>query len=75
MEPTKCASWSWIPWSQMWAWSKAQALAEDAGKPVDRKMFLPLVNLYREYPELENHLVGESKLGEQGISGWASRHW
>lgn len=56
MEPTKCAKWDWIPWSQMWSWAKEQAVAESAGKEVQRKMFLPLVNLYRDYPEFEHCL-------------------
>ncbi|KAI8931234.1 hypothetical protein NX059_011582 [Plenodomus lindquistii] len=58
MEPHKCAKWEWVPWSQMWAWAKEQAEAEDAGRQVGRKMFLPLVNLWREYPELEHVLDG-----------------
>ncbi|KAF2850427.1 hypothetical protein T440DRAFT_555000 [Plenodomus tracheiphilus IPT5] len=57
MEPQKCAKWEWVPWSQMWAWAKEQSVAEDEGREVERKMFLPLVNLYREHPELEDSLV------------------
>ena len=56
MEPHKCAAWEWVPWSQMWAWAGEQARAEDEGREVQTKMFLPLVNLWREYPELEHAL-------------------
>ncbi|EUC44336.1 hypothetical protein COCMIDRAFT_98397 [Bipolaris oryzae ATCC 44560] len=59
MEPHKCAAWVWVPWSQMWAWAGEQAKAEKEGKEVKRKMFLPLVNLWREYPELEFALGGK----------------
>ncbi|KAF2877376.1 NUDIX hydrolase domain-like protein [Massariosphaeria phaeospora] len=58
LEPQKCARWDWVPWSQMWEWAKQQAEAEAAKKEVTKKMFLPLVNLYREYPELEYCLEG-----------------
>jgi 8-oxo-dGTP diphosphatase len=58
MEPHKCAKWEWVPWSQMWTWAKEQAATEREGREAKRKMFLPLVNLWREYPEMENALVG-----------------
>ena len=57
MEPEKCARWDWIPWSQMWGWAKAQADAEAAKLEVKKPMFLPLVNLYRDYPELEHAIA------------------
>ncbi|KAF2113292.1 nudix hydrolase 1 [Lophiotrema nucula] len=57
LEPEKCASWDWVPWSQMWDWSKQQAEAERDGKAVTKRMFRPLVNLYLDYPGLENALV------------------
>ncbi|KAH8729071.1 NUDIX hydrolase domain-like protein [Phaeosphaeriaceae sp. PMI808] len=59
MEPHKCAKWEWVKWSQMWAWAGEQARAEDEGREVERRMFLPLVNLWREYPEMENALAGK----------------
>ncbi|KAF1832665.1 hypothetical protein BDW02DRAFT_631822 [Decorospora gaudefroyi] len=62
MEPENCAAWAWIPWRQMWAWAGEQAEAEKLGRDVGagggKKLFLPLVNLWREYPEMENVLVG-----------------
>lgn len=61
MEPHKCTGWDWVPWSSMWAWAGEQARAEDEGRQVERKMFLPLVNLWREYPELEFALEGVKK--------------
>tara|TARA_R110002003_G_scaffold132_11_gene12447 strand:- start:12702 stop:12881 length:180 start_codon:yes stop_codon:yes gene_type:complete len=58
MEPHKCAKWEWVPWSQMWAWAGEQARAEEEGREVQRRLFLPLVNLWRERKECENALVG-----------------
>ncbi|KAF2791029.1 hypothetical protein K505DRAFT_327167 [Melanomma pulvis-pyrius CBS 109.77] len=59
LEPHKCARWDWIPWSQMWQWAEQHAEAEASGQEVKRRMFLPVVNLYREYPELEHCLEGK----------------
>jgi 8-oxo-dGTP diphosphatase len=42
----------------MWAWAGEQAKAEEEGREVKKKLFLPLVNLWREYPELKHALVG-----------------
>jgi 8-oxo-dGTP diphosphatase len=42
----------------MWDWAKQQADAEASGRRVERKMFLPIVNLYRDFPELEHALEG-----------------
>lgn len=63
MEPHKCAKWEWVPWTQMWKWAGEQAKAEEEGKLPERKLFLPLVNLWREYPDMENALVGRSGVG------------
>jgi 8-oxo-dGTP diphosphatase len=57
MEPHKCAKWEWVPWSTMWAWALDQGRAEDEGREVQKRMFLPLVNLVRTYPELEGVLA------------------
>jgi 8-oxo-dGTP diphosphatase len=57
MEPEKCAAWEWVPWTQMWDWSGEQARAEDEGKEAGRQMFLPLVNLWREFPDLKDLFV------------------
>ncbi|KAJ4292093.1 hypothetical protein N0V90_009992 [Kalmusia sp. IMI 367209] len=56
LEPEKCARWDWVPWSLMWQWTREQVEAEAAGKQVKKYMFLPLVNLYRECPEMEHCL-------------------
>ncbi|KAF3039804.1 hypothetical protein E8E11_000793 [Didymella keratinophila] len=56
MEPHKCAKWEWIPWSQMWAWAGEQAEAEKNGTEIKKQMFLPLVNLWRERPEVKDAL-------------------
>lgn len=57
MEPHKCAKWEWVSWGQMWTWAGEQAEAEKLGQKSKKELFLPLVNLWREYPELENALV------------------
>jgi 8-oxo-dGTP diphosphatase len=57
MEPHKCAKWEWVEWSQMWEWAGEQARAEKDGEEVKRRLFLPLVNLWREYPEMKDALV------------------
>ncbi|OAL48003.1 hypothetical protein IQ07DRAFT_110492 [Pyrenochaeta sp. DS3sAY3a] len=64
MEPHKCAAWEWTPWTQMWAWAGEQAAAEKAGTEVKKRMFLPLVNLWKEYPEMANAL---EKLSSRGL--------
>lgn len=38
----------------MWAWAEEQAKAEKEGREVKRQMFLPLVNLSKEHPNLKN---------------------
>lgn len=63
MEPHKCAKWEWVPWSQMWAWAGEQAETEKLGQKFKKELFLPLVNLRREYPELENALVEKRAIG------------
>jgi 8-oxo-dGTP diphosphatase len=58
LEPEKCARWDWIPWKQLWRWAKEQAEAEAGGVEVRKQLFLPLVNLYRDYPDMEHSLQG-----------------
>jgi 8-oxo-dGTP diphosphatase len=58
MEPHKCAKWEWVAWKDMWRWAGEQAQAEKEVREAKRKLFLPLVNLWREYPEMENALEG-----------------
>jgi 8-oxo-dGTP diphosphatase len=42
----------------MWTWAGEQAKAEQEGKEVQKNLFLPLVNLWREYPEFKDALIG-----------------
>lgn len=57
MEPEKCAKWEWIDWSEMWSWAKGQAEAEAQKATVTKnRLFLPIVNLYRQYPSVEKSL-------------------
>ncbi|CAE7175065.1 Nudix hydrolase 1 [Pyrenophora teres f. teres] len=60
MEPTKSSPWAWTPWSTMWEWAGAQAAAEDSGQLLPdgrQKLFLSLVNLWRERKELADGSV------------------
>lgn len=41
----------------MWEWAGQQARAEEEGAVVGKKMFRPLVNLWRDYPELKDALT------------------
>ncbi|KAF1913162.1 NUDIX hydrolase domain-like protein [Ampelomyces quisqualis] len=58
MEPHKCAQWEWIPWKDMWRWAGEQAQAEKEGTEVKKRLFLPLVNLWRAHPKMANALEG-----------------
>jgi 8-oxo-dGTP diphosphatase len=58
MEPHKCARWEWVKWSQMWEWAGEQARADEEGRVVEKKMFLPLVDLWRTRKEMEKALEG-----------------
>ncbi|KAL2015125.1 hypothetical protein VTK56DRAFT_6221 [Thermocarpiscus australiensis] len=45
MEPEKCESWAWKSWSDV----RAAMAAEDG----EQKIFLPIVNLLRDNPDVE----------------------
>jgi hypothetical protein len=45
----------------MWAWAGEQAEAEKNATEIKKQMFLPLVNLWRERPELKDALKGRWK--------------
>jgi hypothetical protein len=45
MEPEKCESWSWKSW--------ADVRAVIAGDQEQAKVFLPIVNLLRDHPDIE----------------------
>ena len=47
MEPNKCEGWEWKTWDEI-----REMAARDTG-PDGREVFLPVVNLVRENPELE----------------------
>jgi 8-oxo-dGTP diphosphatase len=47
-----------VPWSQMWEWAGEQARADEEGRVVEKKMFLPLVDLWRTRKEMEKALEG-----------------
>jgi 8-oxo-dGTP diphosphatase len=43
----------------MWKWAGEQAKAEEEGRILEKKLFLPLVNLWRTRPEMEKVLEGQ----------------
>ncbi|GAB1309902.1 Nudix hydrolase domain-containing protein [Madurella fahalii] len=45
MEPEKCESWCWKSWSDV------RAVIAESG---DQKFFLPIINLLRDYPDIES---------------------
>ena len=45
MEPHKCESWSWKSW--------ADVRAVVAGEDGAAKIFLPIINLLRDHPDIE----------------------
>lgn len=47
LEPQKCAGWEWATWEELMGWAKAE---EAGGGPVERKLFLPLLNLMMQRP-------------------------
>jgi hypothetical protein len=48
MEPEKCESWEWQSWADI-----KGVIAGEHGK---REVFLPIVNLLREHPDIEELL-------------------
>lgn len=64
MEPNKCEGWFWVTWEQMKSWAVSElsdhrldaAAAVDGksenGQNLPVKLFLPLLNLTRERPEI-----------------------
>jgi 8-oxo-dGTP diphosphatase len=49
LEPHKCAGWEWASWEDLMAWVKREGEAR-AGETLERKLFLPLLNLVRQRP-------------------------
>ncbi|GAP88167.1 putative nudix domain-containing protein [Rosellinia necatrix] len=48
MEPNKCEGWHWMSWNQLREYCKHN---DDEQSP--EKCFLPLVNLVKDYPQLD----------------------
>ncbi len=45
LEPNKCECWEWRSWGDV--------RAAVAGEDGDTRVFLPIVNLVRDYPDIE----------------------
>ncbi|KAI0468459.1 NUDIX hydrolase domain-like protein [Xylaria cf. heliscus] len=51
MEPKKCDGWEWMSWAEI---SRRCEHHDDAAPEwADKKCFLPILNLIKEYPELD----------------------
>lgn len=44
LEPDKCEGWEWVSWDQLREWVRID------GEVLERKLFLPLLNLMRQRP-------------------------
>lgn len=49
LEPNKCEGWDWISWGQLLDWIKLEEAAVQ-GQILDRRVFLPLLDLIRQRP-------------------------
>lgn len=51
MEPEKCEVWQWISWAEVKDWASHQH--HGSANYADKKLFLPMVHLARDYPQLD----------------------
>jgi 8-oxo-dGTP diphosphatase len=51
LEPDKCEGWEWASWEDLMMWVKDAFEARD-GEVLDKKLFIPLLNLVKQRPGL-----------------------
>lgn len=51
MEPNKCEGWHWVSWDKIQEWG--QHHDDMASEWVNKRLFLPLRNLVKDYPQLD----------------------
>lgn len=56
LEPNKCESWEWASWKDLEEWVKIQENAQE-GQVLERKLFVPLINLVGQRPGVVPSLV------------------
>ena len=52
MEPDKCEGWEWVRWGDLVSWVDLND-ADEARHGGERRLFMPLLNLVRQRPEVK----------------------
>jgi hypothetical protein len=52
MEPDKCKEWRWFSWEDVTRMAQVQMGVREAEKGENDKLFTPIVNFVKDYPNL-----------------------
>lgn len=52
MEPHKCKEWRWFSWEEVRRLAEVQLGLRQPDEQEDVKLFTPIVNFVKDYPEL-----------------------
>lgn len=50
LEPNKCEGWEWVGWEEFLTWVERECEGMGSDEVVERKLFLPMVNLVKQRP-------------------------
>ena len=67
LESEKCEGWEWVSWKELMMWVKEEREARD-GERLERRLFLPLVNLVHQRPGVIPYALGQRERQDE-ISG------